>query len=186
MRSLVNWALLGVIIERPSYAYELARRFERTYVGTLALSSVSHVYVALGTLKERRLVEEIPGTRSGRQPKPHYHVTPQGLDAYREWLVEQLSEERQRQKLFVLALGGLIRNPPVALEVIERVEASCLEEAARAPADDEGDDAGTQPGATVARLVREESRLAVGARLMWAEYARAEVSAMQRARNGRG
>jgi DNA-binding PadR family transcriptional regulator len=29
MRSLVNWALLGLVIERPSYAYELARRFER-------------------------------------------------------------------------------------------------------------------------------------------------------------
>ena len=31
MHSPVNWALLGLIIERPSYAYALAQRFERTY-----------------------------------------------------------------------------------------------------------------------------------------------------------
>ena len=35
MRSPVNWALLGLIIERPSYAYNLAQRFERRYGDTL-------------------------------------------------------------------------------------------------------------------------------------------------------
>src|ERR1700731_241869 len=58
MQSLVNWALLGLVIERPSYAYELAQRFERTYEGVLSLSSISHVYTALGTLRDRSLVEE--------------------------------------------------------------------------------------------------------------------------------
>ena len=37
-------------------------RFERTYDGALALSSVSHIYTALATLRERGLVEELPGT----------------------------------------------------------------------------------------------------------------------------
>jgi len=31
MHSQVNWSLLGLVIKRPSYAYELAKRFERTY-----------------------------------------------------------------------------------------------------------------------------------------------------------
>ena len=35
MQSPVNWALLGLVIERPSYAYELAKRFERTYGSVL-------------------------------------------------------------------------------------------------------------------------------------------------------
>src|ERR1700731_3478506 len=55
MQSHVNWALLGLVIERPSYAYELAQRFERTYDGSLALSSVSHVYTALRALQDRGL-----------------------------------------------------------------------------------------------------------------------------------
>src|ERR1700733_5762571 len=64
MHSPVNWALLGLVIERPSYAYELAHRFERTYEGALSLSSVSHVYTALATLRDRGLVQEVPGTQT--------------------------------------------------------------------------------------------------------------------------
>ena len=40
MRSIVNWAVLGLVIERPGYAYELAKRFECAYEGALSLSSV--------------------------------------------------------------------------------------------------------------------------------------------------
>src|SRR6185312_13010300 len=118
MHSPVNWALLGLIIERPSYAYELAQRFERTYRGALSLSSVSHVYTALTTLTSRSLAEEIPGTRTGRQPKPRYRATAEGVEEYRAWLLGQLSEDRRRQRLFVLQLAALTRNPDVALEIV--------------------------------------------------------------------
>src|SRR3981081_4599722 len=96
-QSPVNWALLGLVIERPSYAYELAQRFERAYDGALSLSSTSHVYTALGTLQNRSLIEEVPGTRSGRQPKPRYRATPSGVEEYRDWLVEQFGDNRRRQ-----------------------------------------------------------------------------------------
>src|SRR5580704_2766418 len=79
MRSPVNWALLGLIIERPSYAYDLAQRFERRYGQALPLSNVGHIYTALGVLGDRGLVEEIPGTRQGRQPRPRYRATEQGF-----------------------------------------------------------------------------------------------------------
>ena len=46
MHSPVNWALLGLIIERPSYAFELATRFKRNYEGAIAISSPSHIYTA--------------------------------------------------------------------------------------------------------------------------------------------
>jgi DNA-binding PadR family transcriptional regulator len=75
MHSPVCWALLGLVIERPSHAYELAQRFDRTYDGVLALSSVSHAYKALATLESRSLIEEVPGTRAGRLPKPRYRAT---------------------------------------------------------------------------------------------------------------
>jgi DNA-binding PadR family transcriptional regulator len=66
MRSPVNWALLGLLIEHPTYAYDLAQRFERRYGEALTLSNIGHVYTALGALEGRGLVEEIPGTREGR------------------------------------------------------------------------------------------------------------------------
>jgi len=178
MRSLVNWALLGLIIDRPSYAYELAHRFERTYEGALNLSSVSHIYVALGALQQREYIEEIPNTRQGRQPKPHYRATAAGMDLYCEWLVTQVDDDRQRQRLFVLQLAALARSPEIALEVVDRVEATCLEQAAKSPLSDSNGEGETTSG-LVKRLITEEHKLALGARLTWIQYARQQLRALQ-------
>jgi DNA-binding PadR family transcriptional regulator len=179
MHSPVNWALLGLIIERPSYAYELAHRFERTYEGVLSLSSVSHVYTALTTLKGRALIEEIAGTRTGRQPKPRYRATTKGLADYRGWLLSQLSEDRRRQRLFVLQLTALARDPQAALDLVEDYERACLQEAGNTPLEHEDGAAAEGASALVARLTSEEHRLAVGAKLAWAQYARRELSALE-------
>jgi DNA-binding PadR family transcriptional regulator len=177
MRSVVNWALLGLVIDRSSYAYELAQRFERTYGDALALSSVSHVYTAIGTLRDRGLIEELPGTREGRQPKPHYRATESGITEYREWLAGQICEDRQRQRLFIQQLAALSRHPEAALEIVGRYEEACLEEASKTPisaANDEGERASE----LVTRLASEERRLAVGPKLEWAQYARQAFQAL--------
>ena len=49
-QSQVQWGLLALVIERPSYGYELATRFERAYGGALRLSSTSYAYTALQAL----------------------------------------------------------------------------------------------------------------------------------------
>jgi DNA-binding PadR family transcriptional regulator len=175
MQSLVNWALLGLIIDRPSYAYELARRFERTYDGVLSLSSVSHVYTALGALRTRGLVEEVPGTHSGRQPKPHYRAGERGVREYCDWLVAQIDEERRRLRLSVVQLAALGRHPEQALEVISRFEQTCLQQARDAPLGTAGEGA---ERTVVERLVGEGDRLAVGAKLAWVQYARGEFRAL--------
>ncbi len=170
MHSPVNWALLGLVIERPSYAYELAQRFERTYEGVLALSSISHVYTALSALKDRGLVEEVAGTRTTRQPKPHYRATPEGLAEHRAWLLSQLGEDLRRQRLFVLQLSSLMRDPHEALEVLEDYEQRCLEHATR-----NGASGDAEPTALAERLAAEENRLAIGAKLDWVQYTRREL-----------
>lgn len=178
MQSAINWALLGLVIERPSYAYELGQRFERKFEGALALSSVSHVYTALGTLQSRDLVEEIPGTRGGRQPRPRYRATATGLAAYREWLAGQPAEDRRRQRVFVQTLAALAGTPRDALAIIDGFERECLADAGRTPiACAEEGCAGTS-AELVARLVAEESRLTAGAKLAWIQYARRELTAL--------
>jgi DNA-binding PadR family transcriptional regulator len=183
MHSAVNWALLGLIIERPSYAYELAMRFERVYEGALSLASVSHVYTALATLRERGLVEEAPGMRRGARSKRRYQATPAGVAEHSRWLVGQVAEDGRRRRLLVQQLGALARTPARALEVLDAYEQACMAEAAAAPA--AGEDRG--PGVTrlVARLVGEEARLAVAAKLAWAQYARAQVRALAAADGAR-
>jgi DNA-binding PadR family transcriptional regulator len=174
MRSPVNWALLGLIIERPSYAYDLAQRFERRYGTALPLSNIGHIYTALGALGGRSLIEEIPGTREGRQPKPHYKATARGVTEYREWLVGQVGEDRRRNQLFVLALGALTNEPEQVLDVMASYEQAWLSEGMRTPITHEPDRTSDSAAALLGRLIDEENRLAVGGKLAWTEYARQE------------
>jgi DNA-binding PadR family transcriptional regulator len=172
MTSAVNWALLGLIIERESYAYELSQRFQQVYRNTLNLSSSSHVYIALGVLVHRSLVIEVAGSRAGRQPKPRYRATDRGIDRYRDWLVSFVGEDRRRQSMFVLGLSALVGKGDVAADVLDRYEQAWL-------AHDTGiiaSDASARPvgpgGELVARVLPSESRLTVQAKLAWIEQVR--------------
>lgn len=178
MQSPVNWALLGLIIERSSYAYELAQRFDRAYEGALSLSSTSHVYTALEALARRSFVEEVPGTRAGRQPKPRYRATVAGVAGYRDWLVGQLREERRRQRLFVLGLAALRGHPEVAMEIVDRYEQACLQECMVSPACDRDGASREGEAGLIPRLLCEENRLALQAKLAWVDYARRELEAV--------
>jgi DNA-binding PadR family transcriptional regulator len=182
MRSPIGWALLGLVIERQSYGYELMQRFERTYGEVLELSSPSQIYVALDTLARNGMVEQLPAVAADpsvvRQPKPHYRVTAAGLDDYQEWLIAQMRSERRRSRLFARQLASL--EPQSALAVIARYEQACLREARETPAGGGGEEGPAADGhadGLAARLAHEEERLAVGARLSWIDYARREFTA---------
>jgi DNA-binding PadR family transcriptional regulator len=183
MHSAVNWALLGLVIERPSYAYELALRFERTYEGALTLSSVSHVYTALGTLRGRGLIEEADGPPAAARSRRRYRATEAGVAEHAEWLVGQVGEERRRQKVLIAQIGAVAKSPERVLAILEEYEQACLAEIARAPA---GGAEERGPGTTglVARLAGEETRLSVAAKLKWAQYARAQLEAHRPALGG--
>jgi DNA-binding PadR family transcriptional regulator len=185
MQSAVQWALLGLVIERPSYGYELAQRFETAYAGMLHLSGVSYVYTALDTLQRRDLIEEIPGTRSGRQPKPRYRATDEGVESYKERLTAQIQEDFRRSRLFARQLAVFAHEPDVALEIIERYSEACLEQAGEAPIAGLAPSAPDAVSGLAARLVSEESRLAMDAKLPWVDYARREFKALKAARDER-
>lgn len=180
MRSTVSWALLGIVIERPSYGYELAIRFQRTYGETLELSSRSHIYAALDALTRYGLVEEhaagSPPAGARRHPKAHYRATPRGVAGHHEWLLQQLAEQRRRSRLFTIQLAKL--QPQAALELLERYEQDALQASTRTPAAAEHATATAEQLAE--RLVSEEERLALNAKLAWIEYARRELEAQTR------
>ena len=99
MRSPVNWTVLGLVIERQSYGWELWKRFERLYGDVLAVGSDSNIYAALNKLRENGFIEEVEGSRSGvpdatRQPKPHYRATVEGLEAYEAWSLPRRANTR--------------------------------------------------------------------------------------------
>lgn len=176
MRSPINWSLLGLVIQRPSYGYELVQRFERAYEGALELSSPSQIYAALDVLERRSLVELLPAVEaneSSRQPKPHYQVTAAGRTAYVDWLVSHVHNEQRRSQLFVHQIAVLPAQD--AIEVIERCERECLKAATSAMGHARED---SGHGRLAARLADEETRLAIDARLAWIEYARRHLRAL--------
>lgn len=180
MRSPINWALLGLVIQRPSYGYELVQRFERTYADTLELSSRSQIYTALDTLSRRGLIEHAQAEQAEdavRQPKLTYRATEAGIASYEGWLIEQMGEDRRRSRLLAQQFAALA--PDQALRVLERCAEACLDAAGWLPTDEEEQlqQRGDPPGALAERLAGEEERLRAGAMLNWIEYARSELSA---------
>ncbi len=183
MQSHVGWALLGLIIERPSYGYELAHRFDRVFGEKLSLAGTSHAYRTLERLKERGLIEELPGARngSGRQPKPGYRATREGIAAHHDWIQRQVLDDRRRHHVFMLELTALVRDPDEAIGVLAGYERSCLSDNAASAIPSDGVAPHNGALALQARLLAEEQRLMAGARVAWARFARSELAAFARA-----
>ena len=187
MHSPVNWALLGLVIERPSYAYELARRFERTYEGALSLSSVSHVYTALGDAARAGLIEEPPGTHAAVRSKRRYQATGDGLCEHARMAGRSGRRGARRQRVLIAQLGALARTPsarsapstPTSGHASPRWPPPAAPAATRARA----------RRALVARLIGEETRLTIArAGSLGAVRARAaaDARAPARTRSSRG
>lgn len=185
MRSPVNWTVLGLVIERPSYGWEIWKRFERLYGDVLAVGSESNIYAALNKLRENGFIEEVEGSRSvvpgaTRQPKPHYRATPEGLEAYEAWVIAQAREHSRRSLQFARQLGAFAQQPQTALAILGRYEQACLDDKeARIPTTSEFP-ARVVPG-LAHRLASSYGRSIKTATLGWIAYARQEFEALAKA-----
>lgn len=94
-------AVLGLVIERPGYGYDLARRLDER-CGSWGWER-SGVYSALDQLTRDGHVrsEKAKGSRgSGRSaPRAIYESTPAGLDYFREWIMSPTPPAPARQEL---------------------------------------------------------------------------------------
>jgi DNA-binding PadR family transcriptional regulator len=185
-QSQVQWGLLALVIERPSYGYELATRFERAYGGALRLSSTSYAYTALQALEEHGLVEEVAGTGGGRQPKPIYRATNAGIAALKDQLISEVSGDRRRSRVSARKLAAFAHEPETALALIAGIREACLLEAVQSLNARSQISTDTDPaGHLAARLAAEEGRLAVDAKLRWLDYAARELQAYVERRQAR-
>jgi DNA-binding PadR family transcriptional regulator len=181
VKSSVNWAVLGLLIEKPSYGYELSKRYERSYGAFLPVGT-SHIYEALKSLEKRSLIEPMPaeltaGTR--RQPKVHYRATAKGAREYRHWLARTMRDDSQRHELLGRLLSVSAVDTDALLTILDRYEQECLAEQASLPTPvEEQPEAATSPARALARrLASELRRVTLHADLMWIDWARAEIRA---------
>ena len=200
MRSAVNWAVLGLVIERPSYGYELFQRLERRYGGVLE-PPISQIYAALNALERAALIEPLteearalepedglrPAAR--RQPKVHYRATASGARAFREWVAEQMREDPRHVELLRRIAGtaaaGVDRTGTMR-DLVDAYERACVEEASKLPLPPARDamTPAAAAGELVERLVLAARRGLLDAHFAWIAYARTEIDAFERTRTG--
>lgn len=165
-------AVLALVIERPSYAYELWKRFEARFEELHPLSK-TRIYQVLDQLQRRGLIEDLPSEAPNlRQPRVEYRATAEGARAHREWLATALRDDPRREELLRRLLATGARDARGMLQIVDLYEHACLDDMARAG-----------PGDTAAagdlrdRLIVEERRLAHEARLRFIAFARRHLHA---------
>lgn len=176
LRPSAKLAVLGLVLQRPSWGYELVARFDRAFAEQPWPWRVTPqaIYGGLNDLEAAELIERIepegePRTLSAqRNARQHYRGTAGGARAMREWLAAPMLSNPSREELLIrLHFGGA--DDAGLREMLRLHAGECLEELERI-------------GAVVAlsrpeRLVKEDRRLAVQARLTWIEFALAELRA---------
>jgi DNA-binding PadR family transcriptional regulator len=184
LRSDIYWALLGLIIARPSYGYALAQRYERTYGELLPLSSQGQIYRGLDALEGKALIEKVPIVGEDRQPKTHYRATDLGIEHYRVRLVARLAWESRHWQEFAEELAVL--PPEIALAALDEYEQTCLQEN-HTPSRSSGGgakDPGSASSRLAARIAAQRMQSTSQARLSWIAYARHELRAVSEQRGG--
>lgn len=165
-------AVLALVIERPSYTYELWKRFEARFVELHPLSK-GRIYQVVDQLQRRALIEEFD-TEPGnvRQPRLRYRATAAGARAHRLWLASTLHDDPRREELLRRLLATGARDARAMLQIVDLYEKACLEDMAlRTPAE------AVASGDLRDRLVAEERRLAHDARLRFIAFARRVLNA---------
>lgn len=200
MRSAVNWAVLGLVIERPSYGYELFQRLERRYGGVLD-PPISQIYAALNALERAALIEPLPEEEPAaeaeerlraparRQPKVHYRATASGARAFREWVADQMRDDPRHvemlRRIAGTAAAGVDRAGTMRA-LVDAYEHACVEEASQLPLPPARDGAtpAVAAGELVERLVLAARRGLLDAHFAWIAYARKEIEAFEQSRKG--
>ncbi len=105
-------------------------------------------------------------------------ATAEGVRDYQQRLIAQMREDFRRSRLFARQLAVLAGEPELALDVIESYGQACLEEAGDALLPEVEDVCADRSAGLAERLVSQERRLAMEARLPWVDYARREFKAL--------
>ncbi|HEX4838364.1 MAG TPA: PadR family transcriptional regulator [Solirubrobacteraceae bacterium] len=169
-------AVLGLVIERPGYGYDLARRLQDRF-GSSGFAPTG-VYSALDQLRSEALVRSA-GSRAGATneraaPRTIYEATPKGIDHFEEWMLGCSSLAPVRDELYMKIALSKPHNLSRLIELAQAQEEDCLARLAglRRPATRSR--GGPRAWSEVAvLLVRDAEIKQLQARVEWLQKARA-------------
>jgi DNA-binding PadR family transcriptional regulator len=121
-------AVLGLVIERPGYGYELARRLQERF-GSSGFAPTG-VYSALDQLSSEDLVRSAgskgDAANERAAPRTIYEATPKGVDHFEEWMLGGSSLAPVRDELYMKIALSRPHNLPQLIELAQAQEQACL------------------------------------------------------------
>jgi len=178
-------AVLGLVIERPGYGYDLARRLQERF-GSSGFAPTG-VYSALDQLSSEALVRSVGRRARGDKARVIYEATPEGVERFEQWMLDSSPLAPVRDELYMKLALSKPHNLSRLIELAHRQEEDCLArlQALRRPA----------PGTVVAPrgwpdvavlLVRDAEIKQLQARVEWLQKARSIMVKLEGSRGVRG
>jgi DNA-binding PadR family transcriptional regulator len=122
-------AVLGLVIQRPGYGYQLEQRVKERFGSAQFVAS--SIYKALGRLEKDRLIRVVGGEElalgdAERSRRIKYEATPEGVDYFRGWLRASSSVPLVREELQLRLAFCEPHELPRLIEIIQGEEMVCL------------------------------------------------------------
>jgi DNA-binding PadR family transcriptional regulator len=123
-------AVLGLVIQRPGYGYQLEQRVKERFGSAQFVAS--SIYKALGRLEKDSLIRVVGGedvdmaADAERSRRIKYEATPEGVAYFRSWLRASSSVPLVREELQLRIAFCEPQDLPRLIEVIHGEELVCL------------------------------------------------------------
>jgi DNA-binding PadR family transcriptional regulator len=132
----MKYAVLGLLVQRRGYGYDLVQRFEEQ-VGSAWQLNAGAIYVALDKLEQEGLVRPVTNDGAGAPasrrrtmrgaPRVIYEATPEGVDRFEDWMTTSSSMAPMREELHLKLALSHRRNLPRLIELTYEQEQACIE-----------------------------------------------------------
>jgi DNA-binding PadR family transcriptional regulator len=121
-------AILGLVIERPGYGYQLAQRLDERF-GSSSFAP-SGVYAALDQLSRDEFVraagEMGPGPARRSAPRMIYEATERGIEHFEAWILGSSPTPPLRDELHMKIVLCRPGNLPRLIDVVHGQELACM------------------------------------------------------------
>ncbi len=171
-----KYAILGLVIERPGYGYQLAQRLEERF-GSSAFAP-SGVYSALDQLGRDQYVraagEMGAGPARRAAPRTIYEATDEGVDHFETWMLGSSPAPPLRDELHMKIALCSPRNVPRLIDMVYGQELACMGRLRDLKEISEREDVGdSQEWSRLMRVLARDAEIALWrARIEWLQSAR--------------
>jgi DNA-binding PadR family transcriptional regulator len=101
--TVLGYALLGLLRQKPSSGYQLRKIFAETPMGSFS-DSPGAIYPALRRLEDRKLIRVSPNAGPSQRRRKVFQLSPEGVVALKKWLRAPVTQSDVANRMTELML----------------------------------------------------------------------------------